>query len=172
MTKEIDVVNQSCKFASGDLVFESHGPELMSVYVAFGSSLCLHTNGALTVVERCPPGSEFFFYFGSMDRWGHDKNHKSGEGSQVCSLPSLSVHLWDTDMKECYSGSLGPKPSDSSYTKWAWRVALWRHWCLSPGSLEHLSPICKATLGDTEFSMLIDKFTAHFWIWPNCTNKN
>ena len=166
------MTKQDCKFAPGTLVFESHGQDLVSVYVALGCSKYSRHVRNIQIKRECRSGNEFFLYLGTMDRWSHDKDDQSYEGDLMCSLPSVSVHPWDTHMRDCYSDSLGLKSSDSSYTKWAWRVALWRQWNLSPDSLVRLSPICKATLGDTEFSVLVDRFTAHFWIWPNCTSKS
>ena len=160
------MIKQDCKFTPGTLVFESHEQE-MSVYLALGCRKYFHYVGDVQVTRECQSGTEFFFYFGTMNQWGHDKNNEIREGNLVCSLPSVSVRPWDTRMVERYSGSLGLKSFDSSYTKWAWRVALWRRWDSSIGSLVHLSPICKTTLGDTEFSMLVDKLTAHFWRRPN-----
>ena len=162
------MTKQDCKFARGVLVSESHRSDLTSVYVALGCCNYFDRVDGVQVTRECAQGSEFCLYLGTMDKWGNDYDADTiCVDSLIVSLPSNATHQWDMHMRKAYSSSLGPEPSDGSYIKWAWRVALWRCWDLSPGSLVHLSPICKATLGETEFSMLVDTFTAHFWLWPN-----
>ena len=159
------MVNQSCKFVSGDLVFESHGPELMSVYVALGCRNYFDRVDGAQVTRECLLGSEFFFYFGTIDRWGHDKNHENGEGSQVCSLPSNALNPWNGYMHICFDDSLDSVLQDNGKNiKWVSRVALWKHWIGDVSRDEmgaRIPPRHEEILGD-EYEALMDLFKLHF----------